>query len=94
MSTLFRGCPLYFPRALADTGAVTLDQNSLSGACEGLFAGTLGLSGGLDVTTGDDGVDVVSFLPSAPAEVPEPGTLALLSAGLIGIAGLRRRRQT
>lgn len=47
-------------RALADTGSVTLDQNSLARVCEGIFSGTQGLSGGLEVTTGDDGVDVVA----------------------------------
>lgn len=81
-------------RALAATGAVTLDQNSLAGTCEGMFSGTGGLSGGLDVTSGDDGVDVVSVLSPAPVKVPEPGTLGLLGAGLLVIAGLRRRRQT
>jgi hypothetical protein len=81
-------------RALAATGAVTLDQNSLAGTCEGMFSGTGGLSGGLDVTSGDDGVDVVSVLSPAPVKVPEPGTLGLLSAGLLVIAGLRRRRQS
>jgi hypothetical protein len=59
-----------------------------------MFSGTGGLSGGLDVTSGDDGVDVVSVLSPAPVKVPEPGTLGLLSAGLLVIAGLRRRRQS
>lgn len=48
-------------RALADTGAITLDQNSLSGQCLGTLAGG-GLSGGLDVTTTAGGQNVVSFL--------------------------------
>ena len=53
-------------RALASAGAVTLDQNSLSGICTGVLVGSNGLSGGLDVTTSPDGQTVVAILPYAP----------------------------
>ena len=80
-------------RALASTAAVTLQQNSLSGTCSGLPAGSggqsAGLSGGLEV----NGSGQVSVLPYASATVPEPATLSLLFLGLAGIGFVRTRRQ-
>jgi hypothetical protein len=83
-------------RALADTGAVTLDKNSLAGVCSGYLAGSGGLSGGLDVTTTATGATVVAILPSAPLNggggtVPEPTTLTLLGLGFAALRFGRRR---
>ncbi|MGM0586432.1 MAG: ice-binding family protein [Pseudomonadota bacterium] len=73
-------------RLLADTAAVTLDQNSLSGICDGALSGSEGLSGGLDVTEGGE------VVPRDFAAVPLPGAFALLAFGLAGLVSVGRRR--
>ncbi|MDA3888517.1 MAG: ice-binding family protein [Allgaiera sp.] len=81
-------------RLLAGTGAVTLDQNGLSGVCGGLLSGTHGLNGGFDVTV-DGSTRKVAFLKSAPiAAVPLPGSFGLLGLGLVFLFAVRRKRAT
>ena len=82
-------------RALAQTGAVTLDQNSLSGICMEILIGSDGLSGGFDVIrTLEGGTEVVS-LPYSPldgnAPIPEPSTVILLGSGLLGLVAFRKK---
>lgn len=83
-------------RVLADTGAVSLQMNTLSRVCAGSLEGSYGLSGGLDVFTGDEGTTTVSFLPSASipsATIPVPSTLLLFGLGLTFAGAMRIRKQ-
>lgn len=83
-------------RALASTGAVTLQMNTLSGLCSGFLGGSNGLSGGLDVSPGGDGTDQVSFLPFAPvtpSPIPVPSTFLLFGLGLALTGAMTIRKQ-
>lgn len=85
-------------RALASTGAVTMDNNTISIGCAGTEGnGGSGFSGGLSVTPEVAGPALVSVLPSSPVvPAPEPGTFALLLSGLlaIGLLALRKLRSS
>jgi type VI secretion system secreted protein VgrG len=75
--TMNTGATILCGRALARNGAVTLDTNTISDTCE-TDNGSLGYSGG----SGEQG-----------GEVPEPGTLTLLSMGAgAGLLLLRKFR--
>ncbi len=66
---------------IALTGAVTLDTNTISKGCNGTTATTVaGLGPGTAGTTG------------GATATPEPGTLALLSFGLLGMVFLTFRK--
>lgn len=91
--TLNTGATIGCGRALADNGAVTLDQNAIGTGCGPGIGGQAsnGLSGGLTVETGASG-EIPAFLPVAPINgVPEPTTLALLGMGLLGFLPRWRR---
>lgn len=74
-------------RALAQTGAVTMDTNTISNVCPigGPGNGGPGYSGGLEYNKAGDIVSI------GPSQVPEPATILLLGLGLAGVAGVRRK---
>lgn len=101
--TLNTGATIGCGRALADTGAVTMDQNTINAiTCAGTGEeGSNGLSGGgLDFVPGggtggsvvDTGTGTVVSVPGNV--VPAPGTLALVGLGLVGLLGSRRKSLT
>jgi len=75
-------------RAFAETGAVTMDTNTISGTCSAEAARTLGTTlpsdfGSQGFSSGTSGGGI--------QPIPEPGTLTLLSMGL-GAGFLLRRK--
>jgi len=77
-------------RALAQTGAVTMDTNTISIASPPPNNGP-GLSGGLAFNSSGDVVATANGQPVAA--VPEPSTMpfALIGGALLGLPALRRR---
>ena len=82
--TLNTAATILCGRALALTGAVTMDTNTVSNNCEA--AGSIG-SQRVDFGS-------LGFAGDAVNGVPEPGTMAMMGAGLLALAGWRLRRRS
>ena len=95
--TLNTGATIGCGRALAENGAVTMDQNTIGTGCDRTTGGqgSNGFSGGLSVATGASG-ETPAFLPFADVNgaIPEPASLPIFVAGLVGLALALRRRVT
>jgi type VI secretion system secreted protein VgrG len=86
--TLDTGATIDCGRALASTGAVTMDNNTVSTTCENAPVTTTGADGG--IATGNAFLEESNGLGGA--SVPEPGTFLLLGIGLLAV-GLSARRK-
>jgi hypothetical protein len=78
-------------RALASTGQVSLQMNTIGNTCSGILSGSNGLSGGLSVTTSESGGTIVT--PVQGTSVPEPATLLTLGTGIMALAGMAWKKR-
>ena len=81
--TLNTGATIDNGRALAETGAVTMDSNTLSQFSAPPDYGTL--SGGLTYDS------LGNVVPVGPSAVPEPSSFALFASGMAALFLLRKR---
>ena len=81
--TLNMGATIDNGRALAETGAVTMDSNTLSQFSAPPDYGTL--SGGLTYDS------LGNVVPVGPSAVPEPSSFALFASGMAALFLLRKR---
>jgi type VI secretion system secreted protein VgrG len=80
--TLDTAATILCGRALAENGAVTLDNNTISGTCSG--NGAYG--------SGRSDFGSAGFSAGGVQPIPEPGTATLLGMGLLGgLIGYRRQ---
>jgi hypothetical protein len=87
--TLATGATILNGRALAQTGIVTMDTNTISIVCPPGPPGNggPGYSGGLEYTN-DEHTEIV---PIGPSPVPLPAGILLLGSGLVRLAAYRKR---
>jgi hypothetical protein len=76
------------------TGGSTGSTGSIGSSTGGSTGSGTGVSGGTDLSLGAGSGNLGSqATPTTPtANVPEPSTVALMLAGMLGVAGLSRRR--
>jgi Ice-binding-like/PEP-CTERM motif len=89
--TLNTGATIANGRALAETGAVTMDTNTISNVCPPPNNGP-GFSGGLEYNSSGDIVPI-GLTMGGGGSVPEPSTitLTLIGGALLGLSTLRKR---
>jgi len=86
--TLNTGASIENGRALAEVGAVTLDDNVISNVCPPPNGGP-GFSGGVGFNASGE---LVNISGEALPVIPEPCTLLLVGSGLVGLVTSRVRR--